>query len=285
MPKFGVNLLLWADKFDRESVALIPPVAEMGFDGVEIPVFDPKTVDIAHTKSVLDDLGLEVLTCAIMGPDRDPISDDPSVRQNGKDYLKSCVEVTAELGGDTFIGPMYSAVGRLVGRGRTDQEWNWCVDALSDVAEHARRYEVRLGIEPLNRFETYFINIAEDAVNLAKVIDNPYLGVHLDTFHMNIEEKNQAQAILDTGDWLYHVHCCENDRGTPGSGLVDWDDVFKALKQINYDRWLVIESFTPDVKEIAKATAIWRQIAPSAEVLAIDGLAFLKEMADQYLSN
>jgi len=187
MPKFGVNLLLWADKFDRESVALIPPFAEMGFDGVEIPVFDPKTVDIAHTKSVLDDLGLEVLTCAIMGPDRDPISDDPSVRQNGKDYLKSCVEVTAELGGDTFIGPMYSAVGRLVGRGRTDQEWNWCVDALSDVAEHARRYEVRLGIEPLNRFETYFINIAEDAGNLATVIDNPYLGVHLDTLHMNIE--------------------------------------------------------------------------------------------------
>ena len=96
---------------------------------------------------------------------------------------------------------------------------------------------------------------------------------------------DQAQAIAETGDWLYHVHCCENDRGTPGSGLVDWDDVFKALKQINYDRWLVIESFTPDVKEIAKATAIWRQIAPSAEALAIDGLAFLREMADQYLSD
>ena len=277
MPKFGVNLLLWADKFDRESVALIPPVAEMGFDGVEIPVFDPKTVDIAHTKSVLDDLGLEVLTCAIMGPDRDPISDDPSVRQNGKDYLKSCVEVTAELGGDTFIGPMYSAVGRLVGRGRTDQEWNWCVDALSDVAEHARRYEVRLGIEPLNRFETYFINIAEDAVNLAKVIDNPYLGVHLDTFHMNIEEKNQAASIRKAGKHLGHFHACGSDRGTPGNDHIDWVPIVKALKGIRYKGDIVIESFTTDVKVIARAAAIWRRMEPTREEIAVKGLKFLKK--------
>ena len=253
MPKFGVNLLLWAAKFDRESVALIPPVAEMGFDGVEIPVFDPTTVDIAHTKSVLNDLGLEVLTCAIMGPDRDPISDDPSVRQNGKDYLKSCVEVTAELGGDTFIGPMYSAVGRLVGRGRTDQEWNWCVDALSDVAEHARRYEVRLGIEPLNRFETYFINIAEDAVNLAKAIDNPYLGVHLDTFHMNIEDTSFAQSIFDAREYLGYLQISDSNRLYPGGGHIPFREIISALKAIDFDGYLSLQvEMNPDFRTAAR---------------------------------
>ena len=283
MPKFGVNLLLWEDKFDRESVDLIPKVAEMGFEGVEIPIFDPATVDIPHTRAALRDAGIEPLACTIMSPDRDPISEDASVREDGKDYLKACIEIVAELGGDLFVGPMYSAVGKLVGRGRSRQEWDWCVAGLGEVAEFAGQHGVVLGIEPLNRFETYFINIAEDAIKLAREIDSPNLKIHLDTFHMNIEEKNLAQALLNTGDLLCHVHCCGNDRGTPGTGLIDWNGVFGALGQLNYDRWLVIESFTPAVKEIAAAAAIWRDIAPSAEALATGGLAFLKKMADQYL--
>jgi len=283
MPKFGVNLLLWASKFDRETVGLLPKVADMGFDGVEIPIFDPATVDIPYTKTVLRDTGLHPIACTIMGPDRDPINEDAAIRENGKRYLKAGIEITAALGGDLFIGPMYSTVGKLVGRGRNAQEWRWCVDGLGEVAEFAQQRGVTLAIEPLNRFETYFINIAADAVKLVKEINNPFLKVHLDTFHMNIEEKNHAQAILDTGQLLHHVHCCENDRGTPGTGLVNWEAVFQALAKINYDRWLVIESFTPAVKEIAAATAIWRDIAPSAEALATDGLAFLKQMAGQYL--
>ncbi len=283
MPKFGVNLLLWADKFDRETVELIPKVAEMGFDGVEIPIFDPETVDIPHTQAALKATGLQVIGCNIMSPDRNPIDEDPGVRENAKAYLKRAIEIIAELGGDTYVGPMYSAVGKLVGRGRNQQEWDWCVEGLQEVAEFAGKHGVTLASEPLNRFETYFVNIAEDAVKLAEAVGSPYFKVHLDTFHMNIEEKNQGQAILNTGAQLHHVHCCENDRGTPGTGLVPWDEVFSALAQLNYDRWLVIESFTPAVKEIAAATCIWRDIAPSAESLAADGLAFLKKMAAQYL--
>ncbi len=283
MPKFGVNLLLWADKFDRETVELIPKVAEMGFDGVEIPIFDPETVDIPYTQAVLKQTGLQAIGCNIMSPDRNPIDEDPAIRENAKVYLKRAIEIIAELGGDTYVGPMYSAVGKLVGRARNQQEWDWCVAGLQEVSEFAGKHGVTLASEPLNRFETYFVNIAEDAVKLAEAVKSPYFKVHLDTFHMNIEEKNQGKAIQETGDFLHHVHCCENDRGTPGTGLVNWPEVFGALGSLNYDRWLVIESFTPAVKEIAAATCIWRDIAPSAESLATDGLAFLKEMAAEYL--
>ena len=251
--------------------------------GVEIPIFDPDTVDIPYTQALLQDTGLEPIGCNIMGPDRNPIDEDSAIRETGKIYLKRAIEIIAELGGDTFVGPMYSAVGKLVGRGRNQQEWDWCVEGLQEISEFAGQHGVTLASEPLNRFETYFVNIAADAVKLSKAVDSPYFKVHLDTFHMNIEEKNQADAIIATGDYLHHVHCCENDRGTPGTGPVDWDGVFGALAQVNYDRWLVIESFTPAVKEIAAATCIWRDIAPSAESLATDGLAFLKEKAAQYL--
>jgi D-psicose/D-tagatose/L-ribulose 3-epimerase len=284
MPKFGISLLLWADKFDNETVdEFFPKVAEMGFDGVEIPIFDPVKVDIPYTKAALRETGLHPISNTIMGLDRDVIAEDAATREQGKKYLKRCVEIIAELGGDLFCGPMYSVVGKLVGRGRNQQEWEWCVENLGEVAEHAQKHGVTLAIEPLNRFETYFINIAEDAVKLAKAINNPYLKVQLDTFHLNIEEKNMGRAIVNTGEYLHHMHCCENDRGTPGSGLVNWTEVFESLAKVNYDRWLVIESFTPAVKEIAAAAAIWRDIEPSAEILATDGLAFLKKMAGEYL--
>jgi D-psicose/D-tagatose/L-ribulose 3-epimerase len=176
---------------------------------------------------------------------------------------------------------MYSVINKLVGR-RTDEEWDLCVKGLKEVAFFAEQHEVTLAIEPINRFETYFINTANDVVNLVKEVQNPYVKVMLDTFHMNIEEKSYRSALECAGDLLYHVHCCENDRGTPGTGLVRWDEVFEALSKIDYNRWLVIESFVPSSEAIAKAFGIWRNIAPSAETLAKDGLQFLKQMAEKY---
>lgn len=284
MPKYGVSLLLWTDKFDKESIDLIPMVAEFGFDGVEIPFFDPDTVDIPATKAALEEHNLGCTGCAITGPGRDIISLDPAERQTGKDYLQAVIEITAALGSDIIIGPMYSSVGKLVGRGRTDEEWDLCVEGFKEIAAFAGQRGVTLAIEPLNRFETYFINIATDAVKMAKAVDSPYLKVQLDTFHLNIEEKSYSEAILCAGkEFLYYMHCCENDRGTPGTGLVNWQEVFEALAEIEYDRWLVIESFVPGVKEIAAAAAIWRDIAPSAESIATEGLAFLKKMGEEYL--
>ena len=284
MLKYGVNLLLFTGKFDHESIDLIYKVADMEFDGVEIPIFEPDAVDVEGTKKALKSTNLGCTGCAIMSPDRDIISDDPEIRENGKNYLKSCIEILAELGSDTFAGPFYSAVGKLVGRAHTEEEWALAVSGTKEIAELAEEHGVTLAIEPLNRFETYFINIAADAVKFAKDVDSPNVKVMLDTFHMNIEEKSFYDAIVETGELLYHFHSSENDRGTPGTGLVDWQDVFKALAEINYDRWIVMESFVPGIEEIAKAAAIWRQIAPSGDALATEGLAFLKQMGSEIIA-
>jgi len=253
MAKYGINLLLWSGFFNNDSLPLIQKVADFGFDGVE------------------------TTTCAILGPDRDMISDDPAIRDNAKKYIKECIDINVELGSKIFCGPLYSAVGKLVGRSRTDEEWDRAVKGLGEMAKYAGEKGVTLAMEPLNRFETYFINIAADMVKLVKDVNHPNLRIHLDTFHMNIEEKSLYKAIKNTGEYLAHVHTCENDRGTPGSGNVDWDGVFKALHKVKYDGWLVIESFVPAIEAIAKAAAIWRELEPGgADAIAKDGLKFLK---------
>lgn len=277
MAKYGINLLLWSGSFNNEALPLIKKVADFGFDGVEIPIFDPAQVDIKATKNALKSAGLEVTTCAILGEDRDIISDDVSIQENAKKYIKESIDISAELGSEVFCGPLYSAVGKLVGRGRTEEEWDRAVNGLGEMAKYAGEKGVVLAMEPLNRFETYFINIAEDMVKLVEEVQHPNLKIHLDTFHMNIEEKSLYKAIKTAGKHLAHVHTCENDRGTPGSGNVDWDGVFKALHEIKYDGWLVIESFVPAIEAIAKAAAIWRELEPGgADEIARNGLAFNK---------
>ncbi len=279
MVKYGVNFLLWSGEFTKESLPLIQKAADMGFDGVEIPIFDPDAVDVQATKEALAAVGMGCTGCSILGDDRDLISDDPAIRENAKKYMKDCVEICGALDAKIFCGPLYSAVGKLVGRSRTTEEWDLAVTGLKEVAVIAGDNGVTLAIEPLNRFETYFVNIAEDAIKLAKDVDRPSVKVHLDTFHMNIEEKDLYKAIKAAGDagLLAHMHCCENDRGTPGSGHVDWSGVFKALDEVNYDGWIVIESFVPAIEAIAKAAAIWRELAPGgADAVARDGLKFLK---------
>lgn len=275
--KYGVNFLLWSGEFNKESLPLIDKAADIGFDGVEIAIFEPEDVDIKATKAALKAAGMECTGCAILSDDRDLISDDPAIREDAKKYLKECVEILGALDASILCGPLYSAVGKLVGRSRTEEEWDRAVTGLKEVAKVAADNGVTLAIEPLNRFETYFINIAEDAAKLARDVDHPNIKVHLDTFHMNIEEKDIPTAIRNTGDLLGHVHCCENDRGVPGSGHVDWDGVFEAIHEVNYDNWIVIESFVPAIEAIAKAAAIWRQLDPGgSNAVAVDGLKFLK---------
>ena len=277
--KIGVNLLLWAAHMGPDAPDLIRKAGEMGFDGVEIFIDEPARIDCAALKRAADDCGLGLTCCSIVGPDRHLISDDPAIRQQAKDYLRAACDVTAEVGADTFCGPLYAAVGVLAGRPRTETEWQRAVDGLREVAPYADECGVTLALEPLNRFETYFVNIAADAVKLCQAVGHPRVKVHLDTFHMGIEEKDIPAAIRATGPHLWHMHCSENDRGTPGTGHTEWDGVFAALREIGYDRWLVIESFVLGNEAIAKAAAIWRDIAPSGDDLAREGLAFLREMA------
>jgi D-psicose/D-tagatose/L-ribulose 3-epimerase len=277
--KVGVNLLLWCAHMGPEARALVEKTAKLGFDGVEVFLDDPDAIPSKDLRAVLDDQGLAATSCSIVGPDRDLISEDPQIRRQAKEYIKRSCEVSQALGSDVFCGPLYSAVGKLVGRPRNETEWDLAVAGLREVAPAAADNGVTLAIEPLNRFETYFCNTAADCVKLVREVDHPNVRVHLDTFHMGIEEKDLPAAVRTAGPLLYHMHCSENDRGTPGTGHTDWDGVFEALGEIGYDRWLVIESFVLGNEAIAKAAAIWRDIAPSGDELAEEGLAFLRRMA------
>lgn len=274
--RYGVNFLLWAAS-NKDDVQWINKAADMGFDMIEIPVFDPATVDRSGVTSALEETGLDAALCSIMTPARDIISDDPALRETAKTYIADTILLGAEIGAELLCGPLYAPVGKLVGRGRTPEEWDRAVEGLREVGHVAEDNGLCLCLEPLNRFETYMINIAEDVIRLVDEIDCPAVMVHLDTFHMGIEEKSSADAIRAAGSRLRHVHFCENDRGAPGTGQVHWNDVFQALRDIGYDHTGVIEAFVPGIKEIAAAAAIWRDIEPSADYTAETGLAFLRD--------
>lgn len=280
--KFGVNTWVWTAPLTEEELEEIAPaVAKMGFDHIEIPMDDPKDLDFAKCKQIIENAGIgSVSFCAAMGPDRDLIDPDPKVRQNGIDYLKACMDGLAVMGGKNFVGPFYSAVGRTWKQTAEEREEDMkiLVEILRELSEYAAERGILLGVEPLNRFETSFITTAEQVIELVDRVDHPACKVMLDTFHMNIEEDSMGDAIRAVGPRLIQVHSNENNRGTPGKGHVPWQEVAQALKDINFDGVFVIESFTDKVESIAKAAAIWRPLAPSQDALAADGVIFLKEL-------
>jgi len=275
--KYGVNSLLWTGSFNSDTdLPLFDRAKSLGFDGVELPPFVLEQVAPRKTKQALDDAGLEALLCAVVPPTANPIDPDPAVRANATDFLKRLVDLGHALGARTMCGPLYSPVGHLVGRGPTPDERKCAVEVIREVAVHAKQAEMVLALEALNRFETYFLNVVSDALTLAAETGCDNVGAHYDTFHANIEEKDPVAAIESCGDPLFHFHCSENDRGIVGTGHVDWQGSFEALKRIGYDRWMVVESFVPAVPEIAAAAAIWRSLAPDGDTLARESLAFMK---------
>jgi D-psicose/D-tagatose/L-ribulose 3-epimerase len=284
MVKFGVHLFLWAERLDNTTLHLIEKVKRLGFDGVEVPLMELEYIEVEKTRSELKKHGLQFLGSVGLPLDKDIASDDEATRRRGIEHLKRCVDVVAQLDGDAINGVIYIAWGKIVGRPRTEEEWRRSVEAMREVCRYAKSYGISFGAEPVNRFETYFLNTAEDAVKYCRDVGEPNMKVHLDTFHMNIEEKNFYDPIKKAGNLLNHFHCCENDRSIPGTGHVNWDEVFRALSEIDYDRWLVIESFTPEIKRVAASTAIWRKLAPDADTIAVNGLQFLKKMVDKNLT-
>ncbi|MDQ6666042.1 MAG: sugar phosphate isomerase/epimerase, partial [Acidobacteriota bacterium] len=241
--KFGVNTFIWTANFDRSNLALLPRIKAAGFDGVEVPLFRPSEFAVADIRRGLADNGLECTICSVLTGGLNMISDDAAVRARTRTHMEDCVKSAAEVGAKIIAGPLYSPVGLLPGRRRNANEWNWAVDCYRAIGPVLAGYDVTIAIEPLNRFETYFLNTAEDAVRLCDEIDHPNVGILFDTFHANIEEKDIAKAYRTVGKHLKHVHACENDRGIPGTGHVEWPAVFQALRDMRYDGWLTIESF------------------------------------------
>jgi D-psicose/D-tagatose/L-ribulose 3-epimerase len=233
----------------------------MGFDIIEICVEDPATIDASRINEALKENDLAATVCGAFGPDRDASSEDKNVRANAAKYLEACIDAALELGSPFVAGPMYSAVGktRLLSRDERVKQWSLAVETLKPVADYAGQRGVQLAIEPLNRFETDFINTVEQGLDFLGRIDAPNVGFLLDTFHMNIEEKDIPGAIRNAGSKVFHFHSCENDRGTPGTGHVEWKEVVSALHDINYQGPVVIEAFTTEITEIARAVSLWRE--------------------------
>lgn len=275
--KVGMNLLLWTAAADKQHVPLLKSIKQWGFDGVELPMFSLDGSPWRDLSSVLDDLGLGRTVVAVLPPGANLIGEGPAERGAAVDFLKGCVDKSAELGAETVAGPLYSPVGRLVGRGPTDQEKDWCVEGLKAAAKHSEGSGVALSVEPLNRFETYFLNSEADAVSLLQRVGHENVGILYDTFHANIEEKGVADAIKTGGKLINHVHISANDRATPGEDHVHWTETFKALKAAGYDGWLTIEAFGSRLPELAGATCIWRKMAPSEEHVAQKGLEFIRQ--------
>ena len=274
--KYGVNTFIWTADFDRSNLPLLPRIKEAGFDGVEVPLFQPRRFAAAEIRRGLEENGLECTICSVLTGGMNLVSEEAAVRQHTRTHLEDCVKAAAEVGAGIIAGPLYSPVGHMTGKRRSADQWQWVVDAYQSLGPVLERHGVTVAIEPLNRFETYFLNTAADAVALCDQIAHPNVGILFDTFHANIEEKDIGNAYRAVGRHLKHVHTCENDRGIPGSGHVDWNGVFQALRDIGYDGWLTIESFGFSLGELSAAASIWRDIAPSPEAIAFEGVKFLR---------
>ncbi len=278
--RLGINTFLFTSPFTNKSTSLFKQIKRWGFETVEIPVEDPAHIDPAFVKRELEKNGLVCgSVCACMGPDRD-LRGTARQQKIGLNYVVKLLDHAVALDCPSVIGPVYSATGRAdaVPRPEYRRQWKTVVKNLKTLCREARERGRQICMEPLNRFETDFINTCDQALQMVKDVGSPALKIHLDTFHMNIEEKDQAEAIRKAGRHLAHLHACGCDRGTPGNDHIDWKGIARALKDINYQGDVVIEGFGTHVKMIARAAAIWRQIEPTNEEIATKGLKFLQRI-------
>lgn len=279
--QFGVSTFLWVSPFTSGSFELAYKIKEMGFDIIEVAVEKKELIDWGKLKEIVKETGLQITVSGAFGPERDISSHDPAIRANGLKYITDCIEIAHDMGSPIFGGPIYSAVGKT--RFTTDEqkkrERAWCIENLLKVGKAAEDHGIIVGLEPLNRFETDMVNTAEQGISLVKEVDSPNIRIQLDTFHCNIEEKNIPDTIRKVGkDLLCHIQANESDRGTPGTGNLDWIGIKDALTEIGYDKAIIIETFGEVSEEIAKAASIWRPLANSSDELATEGLAFYKKL-------
>ncbi|MDQ8185164.1 sugar phosphate isomerase/epimerase family protein [Pelagicoccus sp. SDUM812002] len=277
--KFGASTWLWTSPFDGSDVSLLHKIAEQGFDCVEIPVEDPDAMDAQSIATALKVTGLEAIVCAAVVGDRDLSSAEPRKVQAAEAYLEACIKLAVTWGSSLVVGPLYAPVAkqRLPTEAERQEEWSRSATGLRRMASVAQGSGVRLGIEPLNRFESDMVNTAADALRMLDEIDHPAIGLSLDSFHMNIEEVDFCKAIERAGKRLLHLQVSDSHRGVPGEGNSDWTGLREGLRRIGYEAAVSIESFSPDSSSLAEAVCIWKRFAASQDEFARKGLQFLKE--------
>jgi D-psicose/D-tagatose/L-ribulose 3-epimerase len=278
--KFGVNTFLFTSPFTDESVVYFKIIREMGFDGVEIPLEKAGDFDCGKTLHALRDNGLVCCSvCGFFNRGRD-LRGNREEQETAKSYIRSCIDACSTLECDLLVGPFYSSIGRASKEteGARQEQWHTVVENLKGLCSYAGERNVYLALEPMNRCATDFMNTCQQAKRMIEDVGSDRLKIHLDTYHMNIEEKSAPMAILDAGEDLFDLHVSENDRGTPGTGSIDWKGIRDALVRIGYDRYVVIEAFTPDIPVGGLAASIWRATEESNLELARKGLSFLQAL-------
>jgi D-psicose/D-tagatose/L-ribulose 3-epimerase len=280
---FGVDTFIWSENFSEKDLWIIRKAKELGFTPLDIAVAHPERFPTQKVKEEAKEVGLKLVTTTTLSAETNLISPDPKVRARGVQSLKKLVDINNDLGAPILGGVNYAGWGCLSGKPRTEQEWEWSVKAMREVARYAQETgNVVIAVEPVNRFETHFLNIAEDAVRYCKDVGTRNIKVHLDCFHMIREETSYRGAVEICGkEYLGYVHVCESNRGIPGTGLVPWKEFFTALKAVGYTGPLVIESFDPGFEELNRLCAIWRKFAESGEALAVQGKKNLDAIAAQ----
>jgi D-psicose/D-tagatose/L-ribulose 3-epimerase len=278
--RFGVNTLIWTEDFSEQDLWILTRIRKLGFHAIDLSVARPGDFPVEATKRVLEETGVEPVITTALSPENNPVSPDGAVRRNAVENMKQIVDIANRLEAKIVAGVIYAAWGYKTNRPRTEQEWQWSLECIKEVARYARETgTVILAVEVINRYVTHFLNIAEDAVRYCEETGMDNVKVHLDSFHMMIEEESFAKAIRCCGEeYLVYFHTCESHRGIPGTGLVPWRETFDTLREIGYDGLLVIESYDPKFVRTASNSCIWRNFASSGEELAVKGLQFFKEI-------
>jgi len=276
MVRFGMHFSLWAPSWTAEAAeAALPEAARFGIEVIEIPLLIPEAVDVVHARALLKEHGISP-SASLCLPEDAMAHRNPAA---ATDFLMRALRVANGLGCTFMGGVTYSALGFKSGRPPTEAEYDKIATALRPVARRAADMGITLGLEPCNRYETHLLNTAGQGVALLDRIGEPNLAIHLDTYHMNIEEKGFAAPIRTAGARASYIHLSESDRGVPGTGTVDWDELFGAMAESPVRRDLVVESFVTLPPEIASALCVWRPVARNRQAILEEGLPFLRERA------
>jgi len=281
MNKIGMNLLLWTDSFTLEKdKALIDKVLDMGFDGLEIPVFAGMTVEQAkEIGGYFAERNVPSSSLAIFSPDSaNPVSPDKSLRDGAVEAFKLYIDCAEALGSDILVGPFSQGLGYFSGARPTKREWEWSIDTARRFCDYAGTKGIAVAIEPLNRFELYMLNTVEDGVRYVSDVGMEHVGLLFDTHHANVEELSIAGALEYALKYTNHIHISENDRGIPGTGHACLKDVFDVIKAGGYKGWLTIEAFNEGAPSLQGPLHLWRTFAPSDDELARQGLAYIQKM-------
>lgn len=277
--RFGVHCRLWTTGWNSTHLDLIDHARTLGFSAFEISMLNLAAVEPVAIRRRAEAIGMDLIGTIGLPQDKVLATPDQSMRKQTVAFLKAAVQATREMGARLFAGMMYAVPGRFSGQRPTEDEIRWIVDGLSEVAVFAQSQGVTLAVEPVNRFESYLLNTAAQAQAVVDRIGQPNVGLLLDTFHMNIEDRGIAATIRRHAKSLRHLHLNESDRGMLGGGNIDWHGLFTVLREIKYGGVGSLETFGASSPELPAITSIWRELFPSPDELAREGLAFLTRLA------